>query len=76
MMCSFPMCILFVIINEARRGALVGTVGLFNASPAFLKTEVARAVMFSAFQCTSATTNAVGLFFESIYVHLEVQIPM
>ncbi|KAH9969332.1 hypothetical protein BJV74DRAFT_784767, partial [Russula compacta] len=35
-----------------------------NALPAFLKIEIAWAVVFSKFQCTYVTTNAVGLFLD------------
>lgn len=51
-MCNFSMCILFGIINKAYRGVLAGMIELINASQAFLKTAIAWAFVFSAFQST------------------------
>lgn len=60
--CSFSMGILFAIIEEVRLGALAGIVKLVNASPAFLKIEIACAVVFSTFQHTCVTGNTIDLF--------------
>lgn len=58
---SFPICILFAVIDKARGGALAGMIGLINASPTFFRIEIAWALVFPAFQRTYVTTNAVGL---------------
>ena len=58
-MCSFPMYIFFTIIDKACKGPLVGVIGLVNASPAFVKIDIAWPVVFSRFS-TLVTTNPVA----------------
>jgi len=58
-----PVCILFAIIDKTRGGdgALAGVIGLINAMPSNLSTEIAWAVVFPAFQHTYVASNAIGL---------------
>jgi len=59
-----PTWILFAIIDKARRGTFVGTIGLIRTSSANLSAEIGWAVVFPEFQRTYVTSNAIGILLQ------------